>query len=64
MMEFLKRYSGYQFFEMLAVLAVTGFQVHLIKKMFTTDSIVWFTHICVDSHLSYNKVINNQSCSF
>jgi len=40
MMEFLKRYSGYQFFEMLAVLAVTGFQVHLIKKMFTTDSIV------------------------
>lgn len=40
MMEFLKRYSGYQFFEMLAVLAVTGFQVHLIKKMFTSDSIV------------------------
>ena len=40
MMDFLMKYSGYQFFEILAVLLVTGFQVHLIKKLFKSDSIL------------------------
>ena len=40
MMDFLRKYSGYQFVEMLLVILVTGFQVHLIKKMFKTDSIL------------------------
>lgn len=36
----LTSYSGYQFVEMVFVLAVTVFQVHMIKKMFRDDSIL------------------------
>lgn len=40
MMGFLKKYSGYQFVEMLVVLVVCAYQVHLVKSLFKTDSIL------------------------
>lgn len=40
MMGFLQKYSGYQFIEMLIVIIVSAFQVHLVKNMFQTDSIL------------------------
>lgn len=40
MMDFLMKYSGYQFFEILVVILVTAFQVHLVKKLFRSDSIL------------------------
>ena len=36
----LRKYSLYQILEMFVVLGVAGFQVHLLKKMFRSDSIL------------------------
>lgn len=50
----LTSYSGYQFVEMVFVLAVTVFQVHMIKKMFRDDSILWSLFI---NYISLNQSI-------
>jgi hypothetical protein len=35
-----KKYSGYQFVEMLVVVVVCAYQVHVVKRMFKTDSVL------------------------
>lgn len=40
MINSMRKYSGYQFIEMLVVVIIAGFQVHLIKKLFQNDSIL------------------------
>lgn len=41
MINSIRKYSGYQFIEMLVVAVIAAFQVHLIKKLFQNDSILW-----------------------
>lgn len=40
MINSMRKYSGYQFIEMLVVVIIAAFQVHLIKKLFQNDSIL------------------------
>ena len=53
MMDFLMKYSGYQFFEILVVILVTAFQVHLVKKLFRSDSILWWFMSNDYIHINY-----------
>lgn len=54
MMGFLRKYSGYQFIEMLVVIVVSAFQVHLVKNMFQTDSILW---LFLNVYIRYFNII-------
>lgn len=40
MINSIRKYSGYQFLEMIVVIGIAGFQVHFIKKLFKNDSIL------------------------